>query len=62
MIPPQKPPDTVKDIYDGYTFDLKKVGYMNKDGCGSSGVWNFCADISLENVVLSVYYLVFFQV
>ena len=29
---------------------------MDEDGCGSSGVWNICSDISLENVVISVYY------
>ena len=35
---------------------------MEKDGCGSSVVWNFCLDISLENVVLSVYYWYYLQV
>ena len=28
---------------------------MDKDGCGSSGVWNIRSYISLDNVVLSVY-------
>ena len=27
---------------------------MDKDGCGSSGVWNILSDISLDDVVLSV--------
>ena len=29
---------------------------MDEDGSGSSGVWNICSEILLENVVLSVYY------
>ena len=29
---------------------------MDRDGCGSSGVWNTHSDISLDDVVLSVYY------
>ena len=29
---------------------------MDEDGCDSSGVWNICSDILLEDVVLSVYY------
>ena len=29
---------------------------MDEDGCGSSGVWNIRSDISLDDVVLSVYY------
>ena len=29
---------------------------MEEDGCGSSVVWNIRSDISLESVVLSVYY------
>ena len=29
---------------------------MDEDGSGSSGVWKICSYISLENVVLSVYY------
>ena len=29
---------------------------MDEDGCGSSGVWNIRSDISLDNMVLSVYY------
>ena len=35
---------------------------MDKDGCGSSGVWNICSDISLYDVVLSVYYWDYLQV
>ena len=35
---------------------------MDKDGCGSSGVWNICSDISLVDVVLSVYYWDYLQV
>ena len=35
---------------------------MDEDGCGSSGVWNICSNVSLDNVVLSVYYLDFLQV
>ena len=29
---------------------------MDEDGCGYSGVWNICSDISLDDLVLSVYY------
>ena len=29
---------------------------MDEDGSGSSGIWNIHSDISLDNVVLSVYY------
>ena len=32
-----------------------KGGYMDEDGCGSSGVWNIQSDISLDNVFLSFY-------
>ena len=35
---------------------------MDKDVCGASGVWNICSDISLEDVVLSVYYWDYLQV
>ena len=35
---------------------------MDKDKCGSSGVCNICSDISLDNVVLSVYYWDYLQV
>ena len=35
---------------------------MDKDGYGSSGVWNICSDISLDDVVLSVYYWYYLQV
>ena len=35
---------------------------MDEDGCGSSGVWNIQSDISLDDVVLSVYYLDYLQV
>ena len=35
---------------------------MDEGGCGSSGVWNICSDISLEDVVLSVYYWGYLQV
>ena len=29
---------------------------MNEDGRGASGLWDIRSDISLDNVVLSVYY------
>ena len=35
---------------------------MDEYGCGSSGVWKIRSDISLDNVVLSVYYWDYFQV
>ena len=35
---------------------------MDEDGCGSSGVCNIRSDISLDNVVLSVYYWGYLQV
>ena len=35
---------------------------MDEDGCGSNGVWNICSDISLDDVVLSVYYWDYLQV
>ena len=35
---------------------------MDKDGCGSSGVWNIHSDMSLDNVVISVYYWDYLQV
>ena len=35
---------------------------MEKDGCGSSGVWNIHSDISLDDVILSVYYWDYLQV
>ena len=28
---------------------------MDEDGCGSSGIWKIHSDISLDDVVLSVY-------
>ena len=62
LVPPCNPPDPVKDLYDGQTYDLKKGGYMEEYGCGSSGVWNICSGISLDNVALSVYYWDFLQV
>ena len=34
---------------------------MDKDGCGSSGVWKIHSDISLVDVVLSVYYWDYLQ-
>ena len=30
---------------------------MDNDGCGSSGLWNICSGILLDDVVLSFYYL-----
>ena len=35
---------------------------MDKDGCSSSVVWNILSDISLDNVVLSIYYWDYLQV
>ena len=35
---------------------------MDEDGCGSSGVWNIHSEISLDDVVISVYYWDYFQV
>ena len=35
---------------------------MDEDGCGSSGVWDIRSDISLDDVVLSVYYWNYLQV
>ena len=35
---------------------------MDEDGCGSSGVWNIRSDVSLDDVVLSVYYWDYLQV
>ena len=29
---------------------------MDKDGCGSSGVWDICPVFTLDNVIISVYY------
>ena len=63
LVPPRKLPDPVKYLYDGQNCDLKtKSEYMDKDGCGSSGVWCIHSDISLYGVVLSVYYWDYLQV
>ena len=35
---------------------------MDEDECGSSGLWNIHSDISLDDVVLSVYYWDYLQV
>ena len=35
---------------------------MYEDGCGSSEVWKNCSDISIDNMVLSVYYWGYLQV
>ena len=35
---------------------------MDEDGYGSSGVWNIWSDISLDDVVISVYYWDYLQV
>ena len=35
---------------------------MDEDGCGSSGVWNICSDVSFDDVVLSVYNWNYLQV
>ena len=35
---------------------------MDKDGCGSSVVWNIRSDISLDDLVLSVYAWYYLQV
>ena len=35
---------------------------MDEDGCGSNGVWNIRSDVSLDNVVLSVYNWDYLQV
>ena len=32
--------------------DIKNGGYIDEDGCGSSGVWNISPDISLGNLFL----------
>ena len=34
---------------------------MDEDGRGASGVWNICSDISLDDVVISVYYWDYLQ-
>ena len=34
---------------------------MDEYGCGASGVWNILSDISLDDVVLSVYYWDYLQ-
>ena len=34
---------------------------MDEDGFGSSGVCNICSDISIDSVVLSVYYWDYLQ-
>ena len=34
---------------------LKKGGYMDEGGCGSSGLFNICPYVSFYNVILSVY-------
>ena len=53
LVPPRKPPNPVKYLYDGHTYDMKKNGgYMDEDECGSSRAWNICSEISLGNVVL----------
>ena len=62
LVRPCKPHDHVKDIYDGQTYGQKKGGYMDEDGCGSNGVWKIRSDISLDDVVLSVYYWDYLQV
>ena len=62
LVPPRKPPNPVKDIYDGQTYDLKKSGYMDENGYSSSVIWNIYSDISLDDVVLSVYYWDYLQV
>ena len=42
-------------IYLKYISIIKnKGGYMDGDGCGSNGVWNFPPETSLQNVVISV--------
>ena len=35
---------------------------MDEDGCGASGIWNIRSDISLDDVVISVYYCDYLQV
>ena len=35
---------------------------MDEGECGSSGVWSICSDITLEYLVLSVYYWYCLQV
>ena len=35
---------------------------MDEDGCGFSGVWNIRSNISLDDVVLSVYHWNYLQV
>ena len=39
-----------------------KGGYMDEYGCGASVVLNIRSDISLDDVVLSVYYWDYLQV
>ena len=56
LVPLYKTPDPVKDLYDAHTYDLKKGGYMNEYGCGSSGLWNIFLDFSFGDMVISVYY------
>ena len=52
LIPPCTPPVPVIDTYDIQNYGLEKGGYVDEDGCGSSGVWNISPDISLVDVVL----------
>ena len=60
LVPSCKPPDTVKDLYDGQPYDLKtRVDIWT---CSSSGVWNIHSEIPLDYVVLSVYYWDYLQV
>ena len=35
---------------------------MDKNGCGSSGVWNISSEISLDGVIILVYYWDYLQV
>ena len=35
---------------------------MDEDGCDSSGIWKIHSEISLDDVVLSVYYWYYLQV
>ena len=62
LVPPNKLPNDIMDIYDGHMYGMRnKGGYMDKGGCVSNSLCNVSPYVSMKNMVLSVYYRDYLQ-
>ena len=57
LVTPQKPPDTVKDLFDGQTYDLKtRLDIWTRIDAVPVNYETFDYKFHLTNVFISVYY------